>query len=76
VLTDPNWGSLLRDALATVGEVHLKADARDAAKLRGEIVKLLGSPVEAEYLRLYPCLDGLRRQAGSIVAEISVRERM
>jgi hypothetical protein len=75
-LDDPDWEALVREALSAVGEVHLKATSDDVGRLRGEITRLLGSPVDAAYLRLFPCLDGLHREAnGSMVAEFSIRER-
>jgi len=39
-------------------------------------VRLLAKPIEVGYLRLYPALDGLRREDdGRLAAELSVREQ-
>jgi len=75
-LADPDWEKKLDKELASGGEARLLAAPAETARLRREIIRLLGRPVEAGYLRLYPCLDGIGRNPdGSVGAEISVRER-
>ncbi len=75
-LSDADWGNKLESALASGGEARLRADASDARRLRAELVRLLAKPIEVGYLRLYPALDGLRREDdGRLAAELSVREQ-
>ncbi len=74
LLFSEGWCSQLNRALVRNGEAVLSAKLDQVSLLRAEIVKLINQPIETEYLRLFPCLAGVKRESDLWLAMIYVRE--
>jgi superfamily II DNA or RNA helicase len=73
---EERWKQRLDQALAAGGQVRLIATSREREVLRQAAVQLLAEPIEMNYLRLYPVIEGWRELAdGSPALDLSVRER-
>ncbi len=68
------WREQLELALATSGVVHLDAKPHKQAELRGAVMELLGTPVDVDFLQLYPQVEGVERSHEQLSVRLHLRE--
>ena len=62
-----NWESQFADSLSTMGVVRIKVSSKRKAAFREVLFRLLGTPVEVDYLQFYPIISRYQRQDGMIL---------
>jgi Helicase conserved C-terminal domain/DEAD/DEAH box helicase len=73
-LGEPGWRERLTEALATRGAAHLYAAPDRHAELRAAVLEAVASPLDVEYLHLYPQVEGVERTGDRISVRLHVRE--
>ena len=74
LLSDADWRTHLRNALATAGTVQLAAENGIVEGLREALLETMGAPLDVGPLHLYPSLDRLERDAARWIATFTLRE--
>ena len=61
------WREALTDSLASTGIVRVRADTENVLNFHAEIYRILASPVDVDYLQLYPIVTEVSRGTGTTV---------
>ena len=62
-----DWRDVFTETLATTGIARLKAEKEHEAAFHQEIFRILASPVDVDYLQLYPVISEVKRGSGVTV---------
>jgi hypothetical protein len=73
-LGQAGWRESLADALSTRGAAHLYADPARNSELRAATLAAVGSPLDVDYLHLYPQVEGVERTRDRISVRLQLRE--
>jgi len=73
-VSDPNWRSQVAASLRGHGHAFLCGRLDERRQLSEAITLLLVEPVEIEFLRLYPRVDGVQRERDLLITSLSVPE--
>jgi DEAD/DEAH box helicase/Helicase conserved C-terminal domain len=73
-LDDPNWRREVCETLKNTGAVSLVAQATASADLKGALLNLVTTPLDINFLHLYPQVDGFRREPEALVVMLRLRE--
>ena len=64
---EENWEGHFADNLSTKGVVRVKVSAKRREEFREVLFRLLGTPVEVDYLQFYPIVSRYQHQDGMIL---------
>jgi hypothetical protein len=73
-LGQEGWRERLSEALASRGAAHLFAAPEEHPELRTALLAAVGTPIDVEYLHLYPQIEGVERTRDRISIRLHVRE--
>lgn len=73
-LSNPRWRELLATALVESGDAFLTAPPTEARRLRGAIMEVQGTPLDAGFLMLYPRVIGVTRDGQDVRVHFELRE--
>lgn len=70
----PSWYEELRAVLAETGRVKLVAAKRDEEVLQRELLSLIATPIDVDYLQFYPIVEQAIQDNASISVSLILRE--
>jgi len=73
-LSYPQWRRLLVTALVDEGSAFLSASPAEARDLRGAVMEVQGTPVDAGFLMLHPRVIGVIRDNEEVRVRLELRE--
>ena len=73
-LSNPRWRELLATALVESGDAFLTAPPTEARRLRGAVMEVQGTPLDAGFLMLYPRVIGVTRDGQDVRVHLELRE--
>ena len=73
-LGQDGWRESLAQALSQRGAAHLYTEPGRHAELRAAVLAAVGSPLDVDYLHLYPQVEGVERTGERISVRLHVRE--
>ena len=74
MLDDPTWRSAVTEMLKDVGAVSLVSRATARGELKQALLDLVATPLDINFLQLYPQVEGFRREPGVMIAMLRLRE--
>ena len=73
-LNAPNWRDEVTEALSRFGAVSLVAPSTGHADLKRGLLDLVATPLDINFLHLYPQVEGFRREPDALIAMLQLRE--
>ena len=73
-IRDPDFDEHANVTLATDGSLYVYSEKEDRKALKEVLLKLLASPVEAEFLYLYPHVSSTRLHGRGLIVNLSISE--
>lgn len=74
MLDESTWRSAVTEMLKDVGAVSLVAHATARGELKQALLDLVATPLDINFLQLYPQVEGFRREPGVMIAMLRLRE--
>jgi hypothetical protein len=73
-LSNPRWRELVATALVERGDAFLSAPPAEARRLRGAVMEVQGTPIDAGFLMLHPRVIGVTRDGQDVRVHLELRE--